>query len=263
MNEFWLREIKVNIAGLEFTYPEFEVQFRVEFDDDDDPDVAIVELYNLKQETENRIKRGEELVLAAGYEGDIGTVLAGKVSQAYAYPEGVDRICEVEVIDATDDFLTRRVSKAYKAGTRASQILADILAMTGLEIGRISLPNDITYTNGRTVDSRIKDAAKQIVSEAGGKLYVNNGTIFAVPPDFTGEVAVLLNKDTGLLHSPTRIDSDDGRIWEMESLLNYRIRAGTKVQVQSQTASGVFRVVKGEHKSGGSEHITRIEVAEA
>jgi len=263
MSEFWLREAKISVAGLELIYPDFEIQFRVEFDDSSEPDMAVVELYNLKQETENRIKKGEEFILAAGYQGDIGTVLAGNISDVHAFPEGVDRICEVEVIDATEDFLTRRVSKTYKAGTRASQILADILAITGLEIGKISLPNDIEYVNGRTINSRIRDAAKQIVADTGAKLYINNGAVFAVPTSFTGEVAVLLNKDTGLLRSPTRIDSDDGRIWEMESLLNYRIRAGTKVQVQSLTANGIFRVVKGEHRSGGNEHITRIEVAEA
>lgn len=263
MSEFWLREARVNTAGLELVYPEFEIQFRVEFDDTDDPDIAVVELYNLKRETENRIKRGQEFILAAGYQGDIGTVLSGRISDVHTFPDDVDRICEVEVVDATEEFLDRRVSKTYKAGTKASQILADILAMTGLEIGKIDLPNDIAYGNGKVINSRIRDAAKQIVSEAGGKLYINNGSIFAVPPDFTGEVAVLLNKDTGLLRSPTRIDSDDDRIWEIESLLNYRIRASSKVQVASKTANGIFRVVKGEHRSGGDEHSTRIEVAEA
>ncbi len=261
MNDFWLREIKVNTAGLEFVYPEFEIQFRVEFDDEAEPDIGIVELYNLKRETENKIKKGRELILAAGYHGDIGTVIAGKISDVYAFPEGVDRVCEVEVLDATDDFLTRRISKTYKAGTKASQVLADILAMTGLEIGRVSLPKDTVYKNGKTVSGKIKDAAKKIVAEAGGRLYIKHGAVFAVPRNYTGEVAVLLTKDSGLIRSPTRIDSDDGRIWEMESLLNYRIRAGTKVQVKSKTANGTFRVVKGEHRSGGDEHITRIEVA--
>ena len=263
MAEFWLREIKVNTAELEFTYPKFTIEFRVEFDDTDEPDIAVVEIYNLKQETENRIKKGQELILSAGYQGDIGTVLAGRISDAHAFPEGVDRVCEIEVVDATEEFLDRRVSKTYKAGTKASQILADVLGMTGLEIGKIELPEDIVYSNGRTVDGRLKEIAIQIVADGGGKIYINNGAVFAVPVGFTREVAVLLNKDTGLLRSPTRIDSDDERIWEIESLLNYRIRAGSKVQVASKTANGIFRVVKGEHRSGGDEHSTRIEVAEA
>jgi len=261
MPEFWLREIKVNTAGLEFVYPKFEIQFRVEFDDTDDPDIAIVELFNLKRETENRIKKGEQLILSAGYQGDIGTVMAGEITEAYAYNEGVDRICEVEVVDATEAFLKQRVSKTYSAGIRASQILADVLAMTGLEIGRIDLPNDVTYTNGRTVDGKLREVARQLVADGGAKLYINNGTIFAVPPDFGQDVGVLLNKETGLLHSPTRVDSDDAE-WEIETLLNYRIRAGAKVKVESETANGVFRVIKGEHRSSGNEHSTRIEVAE-
>ena len=261
MGNFWLREIKVNTAGLEFVYPEIEIQIRVEFDDTDDPDMAIVELFNLKRETENRIKKGEQLILSAGYQGDIGTVIAGEVSEVYAYNEGVDRICEIEVIDATGAFLKERVSKTYKEGIKASQVLSDVLSMTGLEIGRIDLPDDVTYTNGRTVDGRLKEVARQLASDGGAKLHINNGTIFAVPPDFGQEVGVLLNKEHGLLHSPTRIDSDDAE-WEVESLLNYRIRAGTLVVVESDTANGTFRVISGEHRSSGAEHSTRIEVAE-
>ncbi len=260
MPNFWLREIKVNTAGIEFKYPALNIEFRVEFDETDDPDIAIIELFNLKRETENKIKKGGQLILSAGYQGDIGTILAGRISNVHAYAEGVDRICEAEVIDATDAFLRNRISKTYKAGIKASQVLADVLGMTGLEIGRIELPEDIVYANGRTVEGRLKEVAGQIVRDGGAKLHINNGAVFAVPPHFGQDVGVLLNKEHGLLHSPTRVDSDDAE-WEVESLLNYRIRAGTYVKVESQTANGTFRVVNGEHRSSGAEHSTRIEVA--
>ena len=263
MSEFWLREIKVNTAGKEFKYPDFHIEFRIEFDDTDDPDMAIISIFNLKPETENRIKKGQVLVLSAGYEGDIGTVLAGEISEVFSYTEGQDRICEVEVIDATERFLTTRISKTYKAGIKASQVLADILAVSGLEIGRISLPDDVAYTNGRTVDGRLREIAKEIARDGGASLYINNGAIFAVPAEFSQDIGVLLNKDTGLLHSPSRIDSDDGREWDVPSLLNYRIRAGSRVQVGSKTANGVYRVVKGRHTATQAEFMTRIEVTEA
>jgi len=259
--EFWLREIKVNTAGKEFVYPDIEIQFRVEFDDTYDPDLAVVELYNLKRETENSIKKGEQLILSAGYQGDIGTVIAGEITEVYSRMEGVDRICEIEVVDATEAFLKQRISKTYKEGIKASQVLNDVLAKTGLEVGAIELPEDITYTNGRTVDGRLKEVARQIVNDGGAKLYINNGTIFAVPKDFGQDVGVYISKESGLLHSPTRVDSDEAE-WDIESLLNYRIRAGTKVKVESETANGVFRVIKGEHRSAAGEHSTRIEVAE-
>ena len=261
MAEFWLREIKVNTAGLELLFPALHIEFRVEFDETEDPDTATVELFNLKRETENNIKQGGQLILSAGYQGDLGTVLAGRISDVYAYSEGVDRICEVEVVDATEAFLRNHISKAYKAGIKASQVLRDVLSMTGLEIGKVDFPNDITYANGRVVNGRLKEVAKGIAADGGAKLYINNGVIFAVPPDFGQDIGVLLNKEHGLLYSPTRIDSDEAN-WEIESLLNYRIRAGSKVQVFSNTANGIFRVVKGEHRSSTAEHTTRIEVAE-
>lgn len=261
MVDFWLREIKVNTAGKEFNYPDFNIEFRVEFDDEDEPDTAIVELFNLNPDTENEIKKGNSLVLSAGYREDVGTVLAGVITNVFSYPDGRDRICEVEVLDASEAFLSHRVSQTYKEGIKSSQVLNDVLAQAGLEIGRISLPDDITYTNGRTVDGRIRDVAKEIAGEAGAKLYIHHGIIYAIPPGFSQDVRVLINKDTGLLHSPGRIDSDDERIWEIESLLNYRIRAGVRLKVESKTANGVYRVVKGQHTAAAGDFSTRIEVA--
>jgi len=259
MNEFWLRQIKASTAGLELTYPETEIRFRVEFDSTGDPSFGIVELYNLRPETENRLQRGEYFILSAGYQGDTGTLIAGAISHVFAREEGVDRICEVEVIDATSAYLSQIISRTYSENSRLSYIITDVLKTTGLEIGPISLPDNLIYPQGRVIEGRVKEVLQQLAEEGGARLYVKNGTVYVVPEAYAEEVGVLLTSETGLIRSPTRIDSEDAE-WEVECILNYRIREGTYIEIASKAANGVYRVVSGYHDSAGAQHVTKIEV---
>lgn len=70
----------------EFRYPDYEIQFRVDFAKGGDPDLAVIELYNLAPETEQVFKKGE-MVLRAGYQGDIGIVMAGEIRHVRVFDE--------------------------------------------------------------------------------------------------------------------------------------------------------------------------------
>ena len=160
MSEFWIRETVVSGCGREFRYPDYEIQFRVDFAKGGDPDLAVIELYNLAPETEQVFKHGEEMVLRAGYQGDIGIVMAGEIRHVRAFDEGADRICEIEVHDTSAAYQGEPISESYVPGTTGSQILERIISMSGLERGKIQLVRDAVYPEGRSVDGKIKDVIK-------------------------------------------------------------------------------------------------------
>ncbi len=255
----FLREVQVRIDQSD--YSDWHTEFRVEFDaTDEDPALGTVEIYNLSRDRANGISKGQSLVLNAGYQEDIGTLLAGQIVDVASYKDGTERITEIEVVDATQDWLDKPVVKTYAPGTTSSQILQDLLNLSGLEVGRIDLPNDLVYVNGRSVSSTIARACRQMALDGGADLYINNGSAFVVPRDFSQDVGVMLDKDSGLV-SVERVDRDDAE-WLVESLLNFRIRAGAQVLVRSPEVSGVFRVVRGTHLATDQEFLTQLEVAE-
>ncbi len=265
MSEFWLRETVVSGCGREFRYPDYEIQFRVDFAKGGDPDLAVIELYNLAPETEQVFKHGEEMVLRAGYQGDIGIVMAGEIRHVRAFDEGADRICEIEVHDTSDAYQGAEISESYVPGTTGSQILERVISMSGLERGKILLVRDAVYPEGRSVDGTIKDVIKKIAEDCKSEVTVANGTIHVLPHDGHYDEAVLLSPKTGLIGSPKRIEDDDESssvLWEAESLLNYRIRAGTLVQVESKQVNGLFAVESGSHVSDGNEFKTVMQLAE-
>jgi hypothetical protein len=56
-------------------------KFTVPFEDSEKLGTATIEAYNLSPATRNSIKKGMPIILNAGYEGDIGAIFTGKVSQ--------------------------------------------------------------------------------------------------------------------------------------------------------------------------------------
>lgn len=72
------RVIRVKVGSLTFTNDNLEIRFSVPFDDDPKPNVSKVEIFNLSNDTINRIKRGDTCTIEAGYRGDVGVIAKGK-----------------------------------------------------------------------------------------------------------------------------------------------------------------------------------------
>ena len=127
MSEFWNRSIIVETDDVTFTYPDMQINFKVEFEEVGDPPEAIVQLYNLTQETENLIKTGNQLTLKAGYKGSEGILIVGEIINVEAYHNRAERICEVHIIGAADVLRKQIISMTFAEGVKASYILKTIL----------------------------------------------------------------------------------------------------------------------------------------
>ena len=268
MSMFWLRETVVEYDGRKFAYPSYEIQFRVEFGKGGDPDLAVIDLYNLSPETSQMFAvAGDDdtrsVTLRAGYQGDTGIVMVGRIKNVREMFEGVDHITEIEVHDTSAEYQGDIVSESYVPGTTGSQILERLISMSGLETGKIELVVDPIYIEGRSVDGPIKTAIEDIATDCEAEVHVTHGSIYILPPGGMHDEAVVLSPESGLLGFPKRNeDAESSTLWEVDSLLNYRIRAGTLVQVQSKRVTGVFAVESGEHISYGSAFKTVVRLAE-
>lgn len=265
MSDFWLRETVVSGCEREFSYPGYEIQFRVNFGKGGDPDIAVIELYNLSPTTEQIFVFDEEVTLRAGYQGDIGIVFVGKIKYVRAFNEGPNRICEIEIHDTSDAYQGTQITESYIPGTTGSQILERIISISGLEKGKIVLAKDAVYPEGRYVSGTIKEILTEIAADCGSEINIVHGMIYILPPGGAFDEAILISPESGLIESPKRLETDEQNpklLWEIESLLNYRIRAGTLVQVESNQVSGLFTVESGEHISDGTVFKTIIQLSE-
>lgn len=132
----------------------------------------------------------------------------------------------------------------------AERVLRDILKESGLEVGHIKLPKHVKYEDGRTVDGPLQRVAKEIAEDADARLHVVHGSVFIAPKDDASQMGPYLDSNTGLVGRPVMVDDDDAD-WEIECILNHRIRSGTRVAVSSaafgEGVVAVMRVVDGTH----------------
>jgi hypothetical protein len=240
----------------------------MEFGKDGEPDFCVIDIYNLLADTEEMFKveedSGKKLTLRAGYGGDSGILIVGIIKHVAVFNEGNDRICEIEVHDTAVSY-DKVINRSYVPGTTAEQILKQIITVeSGLELGKIQLPINLIYVEGISFSGSPKEIIQEIAEDCNAEIHIVHGMIYVLPIGGVRDDTVILSPTTGMIGSPKRIDGEESEIlWEVESLLNYRIRHGTKVELNSdkvKRANGIYVVDSGFHVNTGSEFKTTVKL---
>ncbi len=261
----WIRETTVTADGKVFPYQGYEIHFSMSFDDTEDPDQANVKIYNLTPETENAIEVGGRFVLESGYQGDVGILLEGLITDAHGHADGTERICEIEAVDSAEECLNKQITKSFDPGTKASEVLDFLASESGLTMKENRLEEDVEYPRGFVAEGKVREVIKDVaVNDCKSRAVCVHGELSCIPwPDAIEDAGVTISAQTGMVDIPTRISGDHTvRSYEVKCLLDHRLRAGMVVQVNSTVANGSFLIKKGTHKSDRGEHLTILEVVE-
>lgn len=292
MSDLFLRSIEVVAGPRKFINDEFDTYFDIPFDDGPDVNIGEVEIFNLSSATIAAMKKGQKLILNAGYQKDVGAALIGEIKRIETRIKGVDKITTLFVIDANDNWMRKEIKKTYKEGIKAEQVLRDLIPHTGLKIGALKLPVNKVYTGAKTVEGKVGKIIVDMAKDCNAKIHINRGRIFIREKNEGDQTGFLLNKDRGLIGSPTPIEKEEQytvveRVKKTETVKGKkttkyvneyvkktRIRKGFKVialfnhnfttdvilKIASKTANGLFRIEKGKHIATGSSYYTEMEV---
>lgn len=100
------RVIRVRISSktgtLSFDYADLEIRFNVIFDDAIKPNINTLEIFNLTKSTIAKIKKNANVTLNAGYVGDVGLIVEGKITSVKTKFEGVDKITTIRFKEGID-----------------------------------------------------------------------------------------------------------------------------------------------------------------
>ena len=145
---FWMREASLQIGSKKYSMDNLYFEFDVPFEDSDTIQTAKFKAYNLSESTRKGIKRGDVIILNAGYEGDVGAIFVGQVSACSHKHQNTEWITEISATAAMDQWLNSKVSKTYAKGSTAKEIVSDLLNIFGVEIGDFSLATNKVYDRG-------------------------------------------------------------------------------------------------------------------
>lgn len=257
---FWIREATLTIGHNKYSLGNLDFSFEIPFEDSDEPPVATVKVTNLSANTRNSIKKNDTVVLNAGYEGDVGCILIGKVVGLKHKWSKIDWTTTLTVQPGADEILGSLINKTYAENSKASAIVRDLLNIFGMEVSKCELSIDQVYPRGRVCRGNLKQVLTEIVvNECKSRFIVRpTGQVYITKADDGINNGVVLTTATGLLRA-----DEEKVIFEPESkseketteddtisrscLLNYRIATAEVIKVQSKELNGRFIVVEGKH----------------
>lgn len=259
-------QAKIICGDVTINSDDLDLEFTVNFDDDMEANEAEIIIYNLTKNTINQFKKKKKISIEAGYKGDIGVVFEGFIVSRKTKIEDVDKITTIKCLD---DVSTKTISeKTYKAGTKASYILKELLKKTGTPIAVFKMRRDYTYKDEVKVDGDLMENIKTYSEVCGVSTYVKNGKIYSRHIKVGDNINLTLSEETGLIGSPEEFEEEltaedfkeTIKGYECEMLLQHRACAGAIVTLKSLYANGNFRICSGEHRFNPDECITKIKM---
>lgn len=292
MSNLFNQQVQLLHGTKTFSSDDFTIDFDVPFNDDEDANIVEVTIYNLTDKTINTIKKGSQVILNAGYLGDVGSIGIGDVKSVITSWSGVDKLTKINILDGGEKWYEQQIKKTYKAGITAKQVLTDLLSKTGLKVGSLTLPVNKIYKSGKSVNKKLARAIMDIAIDCKAKVHVTRGKIYIRPKNTGDKTGVIIDKTNGLIGSPTPIEKEEThkesknitktvkqkkktvkkvvtqqvdvktikRGFKVVSLLNHKITTDSIVTIKSKTAKGVFRVESGKHTRSDGKFYTELEV---
>ena len=265
---FWIRDATLVLGSNKYTLDGLNFSFEVPFEDSDEPPVATVKVMNLSENTRNGIKKNDPVILNAGYQGDVGCILVGKVAGVKHKQANVDWTTTITVQPCADEVLNKLINKTYTENISAMAIVKDLLNIFGVEVGKCELSINKTYPRGRVCRGNLKQVLTEIVvSECKSRFIIRTtGQVYITKADDGINNGLTLSPTSGLLRSdeekvaiPIETKSNSQKTGEARDdddhvsrscLLNYGVATAEVVKIQSADLNGRFLVSKGKHTGG-------------
>lgn len=209
------------------------VKFAIKKSDAQTPNSAEIRVYNLAEETANRIRREfTRVTLQAGYESNFGVVFDGNIKQIRIGREnGTDSYLDIAAGDGDDAYNYAVVNTTLAAGaTQRDQINASSAALSsrGVGDGFIDSTPPAKLPRGKVMYGMARNYLRQSAEASEASWSVQDGKLQLVK--LTGVLpnqAVVLNSKTGLVGTPEQ--TNDGI--KARCLLNPNLKIGGKVQI--------------------------------
>ena len=262
------RVLIVETGGMKLNADELDIECTIPFDDDTEANEAEIVIYNLSKTTIQALKYNNPISITAGYKGDTGVIFNGFISKVATKVERVDKVTTIKAIDDMNLMERDIVEIAYKAGTKASYILKDLIGKIKLPLADFKVRRDHVYKDATNVSGGLMDNIKRYAEVCGISVYINKGKIYARHLTEGDNINFTVEEDTGLIESPEEFEEEISaedyketiKGYKCKMILQHRMTTAAIINLKSQTVFGTYRVRKGTHTINDSESITEIEV---
>jgi hypothetical protein len=249
-------------------------KFEVRASDNETPNVAVIRVYNLKEDTQNTIlKQYDSVILTCGYQnGNSGTIFQGDIARfAFGRERNVDSYLEIHGADGDKAYIEAIINQSFPAGTSDNQQLSTIAAKMGIPVadsvdGYVSTGGILP--RGKVKFGMARAAMASLATNNNSRWSIQNGVLTFVPnAGYLPGTPIAINTANGMVGTPTA--TDNGVV--VQCYLNPLIKIGQAVQINNKdivnnqvnsqfypkyrsqyypatvTNDGIYRVLVAEH----------------
>lgn len=259
-------KVIVKCNGAVIKSDDLDISFTIPFDDDMEANEAEITIYNLSNTTLSRLKKDEKITVEAGFKNDTGVVFSGYIDAKNTTEDGGDCLTTLKCVDRVNTTELKDVT--YKAGSKASTILKDLINKTGTPIAVFAVRRDYTYKDEVKVDGDLMSNIRTYAEVCGISVYVSEGKIYARYLKEGDNLNFTVNENTGLIGSPSEYEEEIKyeestevvKGYEFETIMQHRFRAGGIIKLSSKKVNGEYRIRSGEHTFSNGEAVSRVKV---
>lgn len=269
------------VGAATLTVSSAEIAFSILKTPTSESNKATVDIYNLSSASRAKISELDQVVtVSAGYSnaGGLEVIFVGDITLINHQHNRPNIVTRLELNDGERILRESKLSLSYKEGFSTRQILMDILSKLSvpqkIDLTKLQF-TDKKFSNGYSFVGQAKVALDTLTKTVGLEWSFQNGELKIQPDgsvDFTR--AIVLNKDTGLIGSPERLENIGKKSkkekvkpgWKVLSLLQPKAEPGGIVTLESREIPKPtqFRIEEVEHRGQvrGSEWNTSMKVVE-
>jgi hypothetical protein len=212
------------------------IVFKVKKSDAQTPNTATIRVYNLAQETVNKIRKEfSKVMLQAGYDSNYGIIFSGNIKQtSFGREGGTDTFLDIAAGDGDSAYNFAVVNTTLAAGaTQKDQINASAAALAshGVSKGHIDVAAGAGLPRGKVMYGMAHKALRQSTKTSNASWSIQDGKMQVVHAEgVLPNQAVVLTSKTGLVGTPEQ--TADGI--KIRCLLNPTLKIGGKVQIDEK-----------------------------
>lgn len=238
---------------------DLKIQFEIKKSITADKNYCRVNIYNLSENTRNRITSDiNSLVrVQAGYLENTGLVEIGQgnisnVIHSIKSPDIITTIYSKDGFKATN---RKNISLSFVEKTPLDAVIKAIIGKLELPVRFVDYDKSAILKGGFSHVGSIPDALNQLALQFNFTWSIQNGQVLITGLNkSTGKQSVFLSASTGLINNPEKIiKTKDLALtnkyeYKVVSLLQPQLEISDLIQIESKTLNGVFMINEFEHK---------------
>ncbi len=251
------------------TIRDLRVVFTVERGIGKEPNKCDVEIYNLAETSRAELQtKPIGLRLDVGYDGRLDRLFEGDLRFCSHQRERTEWVTRAQVGDGDRAFRYARVTRAYRAGVSARDVVRDIAASMGLSLpAQASAYEELSrqFASGEALFGPAQAELSRVLAASGLTWSIQDGALQILRDvDTTKGTAVLISQDNGMIDAPdlgAPVKKNGPPVLTVKTLLNTDVKPGGKISVESRSVRGLYKVRKVLHQGDthGQDFTTTIE----